>query len=148
MRNYFVGETDRVSSSLRHAPWCRRDPGPSKAGLLSAHKKSVFKSPVLARSPGERVLETYSGRIEGLDKETVYLTLAKDGEFFEGEFAKTTFTPGAEIIKGRGTITEKVALPSGQIVWRNRMVKPRVVEPKILAEMRAQLDAEFDGTSL
>ena len=148
MRNYLVEEADRVSSSFRETTLYIREPQNTWAGQMFSLKQSTFPSPILDRAPKERVVETYSGYIEDLDKNKVYLSLAKDGEFFEGEFAKATFTPGAEIIKGRGTVTEKVALPSGQFVWRNRVVEPKVVDPKILQEMRAQLDAEFDGTGL
>ena len=148
MYNFVVEKTDQVSSSLLEVVLHKRDRRRNKPRVLFSSKQPVFRSPVLDRGPRERILETYSGRIEDIDKDSVYLSLSRDGDFFEGEFATTTFAPGAKIVKGRGTITEKVALPSGYVVWRNRVLPPKVVDPKVLEEMRSQLDAEFGGTGL
>lgn len=147
MHSFVVEEAER-EDTRGQSPSYQRYFRKASAGHWFSLKRSIIKSPLLDRSPREKVLATFSGRIEDVDKQKVYVTLARDGEFFEGEFAKTTFAPGAKIVKGRGTITEQVALPSGHIVWRNRVLKPKVVAPEILEEMRARLDAEFDGTGL
>ncbi len=147
MRSFLVEEVQHVDSVASKTLY-RRPPQQIHPGLTYYRKGSLVKTPLLHRNPRERVLATYTGRIENVDGDKVYLTLAQNGDLFEAAFSKSTFSPGAEIVEGRGTVTEHVILPSGHDGWRNRVLRPKVIEPEILERMRTRLSDEFDGTGL